>query len=199
MHKSQLRELQYITPISNCVSILQHGILCHRQAEKLEHGSVAMPEIQERRCNKAVPGGRRKIHDYVNLYFCARNPMLYLRRPQHRDLCVLAVDLAVLDLPDVVLTDQNASSDYARFYPSPQGLAALDYDMIFAEYWTDNQDGFAYFRKKAAKCAEVLVPDVVPPRYIIGAYVSCDESREAVSRTCGNRLRVTVEAHLFFL
>src|SRR5438046_4685693 len=37
--------------------------------------SVAMPEIQERRENKRVPGGRM-LHEYANMYFDAHNPML---------------------------------------------------------------------------------------------------------------------------
>jgi hypothetical protein len=48
-----------------------------------------MPEIQRRRAGRVVPGGR-SLHEYVNLYICARNPMLYLRRAMHAKLCVLS-------------------------------------------------------------------------------------------------------------
>jgi hypothetical protein len=67
--------LHYITPIANVPSILQRGILCHNQVKSLAHQSVAMPQIQQRRTKKSVPGGRH-LHDYANLYFDARNPML---------------------------------------------------------------------------------------------------------------------------
>lgn len=50
-----------------------------------------------------VPGGR-PLHEYVNLYFCARNPMLFRIKDLHLELCVLQIDTNVLDLPGVVIT-----------------------------------------------------------------------------------------------
>src|SRR5205823_1165758 len=61
-----------LSPIANVPSILEHGILSHRLADRVEHESVAMPEIQMRRRTKQVPGGR-PLHDYVNLYFNVQN------------------------------------------------------------------------------------------------------------------------------
>ena len=55
------------------------------------------------------------LHEYANLYLCARNPMLYKRRESHGTLCVLRVSTDVLDLPGVVLTGGNAASDYTAF------------------------------------------------------------------------------------
>ena len=62
------------------------------------------------------------MHEYVNLYFHARNPMLYLRQDKHADLSVLRVSPLVLDLAEAVITSQNAASTYVRFYPSPHEL-----------------------------------------------------------------------------
>jgi len=130
-----------------------------------------MNEIQDRRARVTVPGGR-KLHDYVNLYVCARNPMLYKRQGQFKELCVLKIRPNVLDLPGVVISDRNASSEYAIFRSAPNGLGIVNREWTFAEYWTDS-DQILEWKKKAAKCAEVLVPDEVQPKYIIGAYVSC--------------------------
>jgi hypothetical protein len=188
-----LHELHYITPICNTPSILQHGILSNARASRLRHQSVAMPEIQDRRAGVMVPGGRR-LHDYANLYICPRNPMLYLRR--HEAICVLSVIPDVLDLPGVVISDSNASSAYVRFAAAPAGLQIVDRDRTFAEYWTDNHP-IEEWRKKAAKCAEVLVPDVVEPRFLRGAYVSSDETKAALE-AMKTGLAVTVDRHLFF-
>jgi hypothetical protein len=147
---------------------------------RVAHESVAMKEVQERRRVKAVPGGR-PIHDYANLYFCARNPMLFKRRDEHESLCVLRISPAVLDLPDVVVTDQNAASDYARFARAPEGLEIVDRALVFAAYWKHPEDPIADWRHASAKCAEVLVPDCVEPSYITGAYVSCGEAQAAVA------------------
>jgi ssDNA thymidine ADP-ribosyltransferase, DarT len=102
----------------------------------------------------------------------------------------------VLDLDGVIVTDANASSDYTRFAPAPRGLAFVNYALTFAEWWTD-PDPIQYFRRKSAKCAEVLVPRCVPPSFLIGAYVSCDEVLMQFNRL-GVRLAAEIDRHLFF-
>lgn len=174
---------------------MAHGILSHRRAAAIAHKSVAMKEIQDRRAKVTVPGGR-PLHEYANLYICARNPMMYMRRHQHLTLCVLSINPAVLDLPGVVITDGNASSDYIAFRPAPDGLKIVDKDMTFADDWTDS-DKIQYLRNKTAKCAEVLVPDVVPPNYIGGAYVSCEDARQKLN-TLGLGLATKINAKMFF-
>ncbi len=169
MKRSELADLHYITPIENVPSIRRRGILCKRAAKTLRPVSVAMEEIQEIRANKAVPGGR-SLHDYANLYFCARNPMMYKRSARHAGLCVLRVSTAVLDLPEVVIADGNAASKYTAFWPSPEGLAKVDRALVFAEDWTDPNQ-IVGWQKKVAKCAEVLILERVSPDLIIG--VTC--------------------------
>jgi hypothetical protein len=195
MERHELAELHYITPIANVPSILRLGILSHSRSKTVQHESVAMHEIQDRRARVAVPGAR-KLHDYVNLYICARNPMMYKRQAQHRDLCVLRIKPDIIDLGGVVITDRNASSDYAKFEAAPGGLRIVDREMTFAEYWTD-ADQIVEWKKKAAKRAEVLVPERVGPDYIVGAYVSC---QEALNRLVSLNvdISVSIDSHLFF-
>ncbi len=195
MNREDLPELHYITAISNVPSILRGGILSHRGAARLPHHSVAMTEIQERRRAKGVPGGR-PLHEYVNLYVCARNPMLFKRKDQHLSLCVLRISTAILDLPEVVIADGNAASKYTGFWPSPSGLAKLDRDLVFAEYWTD-PDPIQQWKKASAKCAEVLVPDRVEPTYILGAFVSGAEAEQRLEEVAPG-LAARIDAHLFF-
>ena len=78
------------------------------------HVSVALSEIQGRRDIKRVQGGL-KLHQYANLYFSARNPMLFRRKNEAADLCVLRIDKHVLTHPEVVLSNQNAASVSVRF------------------------------------------------------------------------------------
>lgn len=196
MNRADLSELHYITPIANLTSILKHGILSNRRAAKLHHESVAKPEVQDIRAKVKVPGGRA-LHEYANLYICARNPMLYKRQDVHKSLCVLRVNTSVLDLAGVIITDQNAASDYRRFMAAPAGLSSIDEGMVFAEYWTHPDDQIAEWRHKSVKCAEVLVPDSVDPTYILGAYVSNAGSSEALAQQAPS-LQVTINAHLFF-
>ncbi len=84
----RIKELQCIMPLDNIPSVLEHGILSYERAAKLKHHSVAMPEVQDLRDKKQVPRGL-KLHQYANLYFHARNPMLYKRK--NEDICVLRI------------------------------------------------------------------------------------------------------------
>ncbi|MFZ5625125.1 MAG: DUF4433 domain-containing protein [Gemmatimonadota bacterium] len=195
MRREELTELHYIAHMSNVASILGQGILSNRRASQVEHTSVAMQAVQDRRANVVVPGGR-KLHDYANLYVCARNPMLYKRQHQHLDLCVLQVSTDVLDLPGVVVTDANAASDYVRFAAAPAGLSIVDREATFAEYWTD-PNPIVQWQKKSAKCAEVLVPDRIDPGFIMGAYVSCQTAMNSLNGL-GTGIAVSINAHMFF-
>ena len=57
MNRGDVTELHYITAIANVPSMLQHGILSHNRAQQVPHNSVAMPEVQDRRRDKQIPGG----------------------------------------------------------------------------------------------------------------------------------------------
>jgi hypothetical protein len=195
VERSQLVELHYITPITNLGLILEHGILSHVHAAAHQHISVAEGGIQDRRANKVVPSGR-PLHDYVNLYFHARNPMMAKRQERHAELCVLRVSPDVLDIPGAIVTSQNASSDYALFRPAPDGLVIVNYELVFARDWRD-PDQIAYWVKKSIKCAEVLIPDRVGPEFIQGVYCSDDQGRGSVQAVCD--LIVTVDPDLFFV
>jgi ssDNA thymidine ADP-ribosyltransferase, DarT len=196
MRREELDELHYITPIANVPSILQLGILSNRRSRRLNPPSIAKPEVQELRAKVRVPGGR-PLHDYANLYICARNPMMYLRAPLHEETCVLRVSTAVLDLPHVVITDQNAASPYRRFMPSPNGLAAIDRAMVFADDWRHPGNPPAYFRHRSVKCAEVLVPDVVPREYVLSAYASGPTAQNALAQDAPH-LPAVINGHIFF-
>jgi hypothetical protein len=193
MERDQPSELHFIALIENLPSILERGIISHVLAAEVPHESVAAPEIQDIRADKIVPGGR-PLHGYANLYFHARNPMMAKRQERHAELCVVRVSTDVLDLPGVVITSQNASSTYAAFRPSPDGLAIVDYELVFARDWR-YPDQIAYWRKKSIKCAEVLVPDRIPPEYFAGVYCPGATGRDAVQATCD--LAVTLDPDLF--
>jgi hypothetical protein len=196
LERSELTELYYIAPISNVPSMCQLGILSHRRASELTHESIAMKEIQNRRATAVVPGGR-PLHEYANLYICARNPMLFKRHRQREELCVLRISNDVLDLPGVVVTSGNASSDWVRFAAAPEGLRIVDQALVFAEHWTD-KNHIVYYRKKSAKCAEVLIPDRVEPRFLKGVFVSSESSLTQL-RHLGIDLPAEINRHMFFL
>lgn len=195
MRRDDLAELHYITPIANLASIMRHGLLSHRRAERHRHQTVALAEVQEKRAAKRVPQGR-PLHEYVNLYFCARDPMLCKRLNQRHEICVLSISPDVLDIDGVVVTDVNAASPRARFGAGAAGLEIVDRSLTYAEYWTD-PDIVEQWRRSRAKCAEVLVPDRVVPAYIRRAYVCRADVADAVGNAAAD-MPAQVNCPLFF-
>lgn len=196
MDRCDIKELHYIAPIANVPSIMKDGILSNSLARKVAHHSVAMPEIQERRKNKRIPRARM-LHDYAPLYFDAHNPMLSKLREQNDAICILTVDVSVLDLPEVIVTDCNASCDIVRFSPVDEGLKIIDRNRVFAQYWTHPQDPFDTARHKSEKCAEVLVPERVPPSFLRGACVANGIALAAFNYL-GISLPVEINSSIFF-
>jgi hypothetical protein len=195
----ELEELHYITPLANSRSIIERGIFSCQKAGRIPHESVAMDEIQERRKKVVVPGGK-PLHQYVNLYFDARNPMMYKRKDLHHELSVIRLSKNVLNLPKVVIADRNASSDYVLFTPAPDGLRTISKSLVYAKYW-HHDDPIEKFRHASIKCAEVLVPDMVPTDFILGAYVSCEESKIKlydIIKEIEPDFLITVDQDLFF-
>jgi hypothetical protein len=201
--REELTELHYITPIVNLPTIMRYGIQSHRRVEVgrkkglLLPVSISMQDVQDLRAKIRVPG-HRPLHEYANLYICARNPMLYKRKDQHRDLCVLRISTGVLDIEGAIISDRNAAARVPRFSPSPAGLAHVGRVEVFAEDWRHPGKPLEYARHKAVKCAEVLIPDKIPPVYITGAYVSSKQSQKLVVGIAPD-LNTVLDPHLFFV
>lgn len=191
----RVTELHCIMPIANIQSVMAHGILSYEQAAKLTHTSVAMQPVQDRRDQKQIPSGL-KLHQYANLYFHARNPMLFKRRPEVAGLCVLRVSVDVLRVPGTVITDCNAASNYVRFL-APAQWRFINFDDVYAPSWTHPNDPPRYYQHRSRKCAEVLVPHKVHAKYVEGAYVA-DASIGRALTAAGFQLRPTVDPVFFF-
>jgi hypothetical protein len=198
--REHLTELHSIQPLTNVRSILDNGVLSHERAARVHHESVAMEEIQARRARVTVPGTGLKLHSYANLYINGRNKMMFkLVRGSvgHEKLCILRISARVLDLDGVIVADRNASTDLVRFAPSPGGLANITKELVFAEYWT-HDDPLKQQLHGAIVCAEVLVPDVVQPEFLEGAYVSSDAAATELRNLVGDDLAITRKPYLFF-
>ena len=200
----ELEELHYITPIENMKSIVTRGLLSHEKMDKFSHKSVALDEVQKKRKKVVVPGCR-PLHQYVNLYFHARNPMLFQIKCRHSDmhkeLCIVRISKDILNIPGVVITDRNASSDYVRFAPAPDGLKIIDKELVFARYW-NHADPIDKDRHTSIKCAEVLVLEKISIDFLLGAYVSGEESKQNlydIIKNINPDFEITVNADLFFI
>jgi ssDNA thymidine ADP-ribosyltransferase, DarT len=196
MERERVAELHFITHYENLESILNYGILSHLRAGRAPHRSVASRQVQKIRRSTRLPNGRM-LHTYANLYFDARNPMMFrLLWDGVNGLIVIRVSADILDVPGTILADGNAASGGTRFYESPAGLANLDEELVFAESWNDS-DEWQKRIKKRIRCAEVLVPHLVPKGYIKGCYTRTRQIRDRCLSLSGDVL-VEINRKLYF-
>lgn len=187
--------LYNIQAIANIPSIMQKGLLSNEKAHKINHISIAMNEVQARRELIRIPNGM-KLHQYANLYFDPWNPMLSRKRSENEEICILKFDRIILDLEGVILSDRNASSDYAAFYSVKAGLENIDFNLVYARYWTDD-DYYVQCRKKSIKCAEILVPYSIPFDYVVCAAVVNEDAARKLEAVHFNR-QIMIEPRVFF-
>ncbi len=187
----QPTELYYICHIDNLESILEKGICSRKDAEKLDHEDIHDREVLARR-NKQLPNSKN-VSECVNLYFHARNAMLYRLtcNIDRKKLVVLQVSSSVLDQEDVCFSDRNVAAFNARFFSGTTELKNIDASVFKKEYWTDSDD------TKQKMMAEVLVPDRILPDKIIGIYSSI--KNDALADIVGDKqVPISVEPYMFF-
>lgn len=179
--RKRFREFYYITHIKNIPSILTKGILSHERIkkEKVKYVPIYDEEIVSRRQHRTAPDGRN-LWSFANLFFNARNPMLYrvTREKPVEELAVLGIDKVVSDQEDVFLTTGNAASDQTEILGENEAKKALK-EIIkeTSRDWWGIADG-----TKRTMMAECLVPDFVPPQRIKSIYVANDTAQEKVKK-----------------
>lgn len=191
-HRTGLYNIQAIENIS---SIMHRGLLSNEKASRIIHKSIAMKEIQARRETVLIPNGM-PLHWYANLYFDPKNPMLCKRKNENNNICILKFDRSVLDIEGVIVSDRNASSGYASFYPPEIGLREIDFQLVFASDWRD-ENKYAYYRKKSIKCAEVLIPYSIPYKFVVCAAVCSEKAKIELTKLGFDRM-IYVKPDFFF-
>lgn len=173
------RELYYITHVDNVPSIMKKGIYSHERIEKegLEYTTIYDKGIISRRQKIEAPNGR-SLWAFANLFFNARNPMLYRVNCERsvRDIAILGINKDILNCPDVLVTTGNAACAESEIVPVSKKVVskiAKGTDRV----WWHQFDG-----SKRKIMAECLVPDLVHPQYIKSIYVATYDSRDKVIR-----------------
>jgi len=162
-------ELYYITHINNIPSILNKGILSHEriEKEKVQNTPIYDPKIISKRQEIVTPDGR-SLWSFANLYFNARNPMLYRVKSEKSvdKIAVLGIDLGILKRGDIYVTTGNAASQQSEIKsPSSKLVSQIVKETNY--WWWDDLDG-----SKTRMMSECLVPGEVSPDYIKSIYVA---------------------------
>lgn len=196
----KLRGLYYITHIDNIPSILDRGILCHRQVEeeKIKFTPIYDPDIVSNRKNIKVPDGR-SLWDFANLYFQPRNAMLYrvafFSEVKIEDIVVIGLKVSILDRKDILITTGNAASPFTNILSKEEAQKYIKSirKKVDKEWWAV-EDG-----SKRELMAECLVPNKVSPDYISEIYVPTYESFKRLRPKIAANIPIIPQPELFFL
>jgi O-acetyl-ADP-ribose deacetylase (regulator of RNase III) len=195
---ASIRELYYITHVDNLQSILERGILSHERVikENVKYTPIYDEQIVLGRRDKKAPDGR-SLWSFANLYFKARNAMLYrvIIEKSAKDIVVLGIRRDVLNRSDIFVTTGNAASAYSEILPVSQlkRIEKIVKRILKMDYWT-MEDG-----TKRETMAECLVPDSVSPEYIQTIYVADRETMNKVKEKLQwFKVEVVCEPSIFF-
>ena len=201
IRKIGIEGLYYITHINNIESILNNGILSHRQMEQegMPFTPIYDAEIVSNRKNRSVDTGR-VLWDFANLYFQPRNAMLYrvLREKNNvNEIAILFVSPDIIDRDDIYISSGNAASLSSELLPGDQGRRMLNKirNQIDNEWWNDN-DG-----SKRKMMAECLVPGKIDKKYIRSIYVGSEKIQSRLTaqmKAISSKIQVLVNYEMFF-
>ena len=170
------RELYYITHVDNLPSILKNGVLSHEimETEKIKHKKIYDNEIVVNR-SKIVAPNKKDLWSFANLYFQARNPMLYrvIFEQGANNIAILGINKSILNKDDIYVTNGNAASSYSEIREITQLSRTYSEikESLDKEYWSKIDNSFRKIM------AEILVPNMVPPEYITDIYVPNHEEK----------------------
>jgi len=184
-----------LMPIENIPSVISHGILCFEKASLQDHTSVALEGVQDRRALVHIPNGL-ELHQYANLYMDYHNPMLYRRQDEAMHICVLAIDISVLEINGCIMTDGNAAAELTKFFSPEDGIQNIPFDIVFERDW-NKEDYYEKLHHKRQKCAEILIPNFIPYDYVKGAYVLNEDVKKSMVQL-GFDKKIVVEPSVFY-
>lgn len=204
--KKDIQELYYITDIENVPSILDKGILSHNTVKDIPHVDISNKEIQGVRENKLVPlnttGNKLPLWSFVCLFAQPHNAMMYVSR--HKHICVIRLDKNILEQDDVIITDRNASCQNATFAKASDWVLTNEtarclYSRQSLPTMTNQITHHDY---KSIRQLEILCPQKVAQKYILGFFVKQKEHMEKVLKMVTNKLlslSVIINDNIFFL
>lgn len=162
--------IYHITHVNNLSSILNSGglIACNQlKQQQTNYTDIAHQTIQDRRSTIIVPcsvGG--SLHDYVPFYFAPRSPMLCAIYYQKGKIYQNEVIHLVSETEEIeafnlnfAFTDGHAIMAFSEFYDDLKDLSQIDWQIMRAKYWNDNNDDND---RKRRRQAEFLVHQCCP-------------------------------------
>lgn len=191
-----IKALYHMTAFDNLASLFEHGLLSKHDVDRCGFpcADISNADVQHRREHKCDTRYGRNLHDYASLYINPRNAMLYYVQSNKPTVCLLEVDLSVLDESSFVFTNANAACGQARFFSDLTDLKELNWPVIFSDRWS----GRGVFYKQQMQ-AEFLVHPKVLPKYIHAVICKTTSDCEVVKSFVPDCVDVRCDTTKFFM
>jgi len=188
LSKYNIDYLYHMTHINNLDNILKNGLKSNTEVKKhnLIKVDISDNDVNDRRV-RPEPIYKRKIHDYVPLYFNPRNPMLYKRLDLQDDIVILGINKKIFHKEKVIFTDGNAASNSTSFFNNINYLENINWSCIKNDYWNKYEDG------KRIKCAEVLVPNKIETQFIDKIFCNNPATKKIIETKLKEYKNITTE------
>lgn len=179
----EINNLYYICHIENIKSILGEGLFSHNKIQTLSHTVIYDKDIiNHRKDIKPNPEKNETLWDFANLYFNARNAMLYriICEKKLEYITIIQFNKSVLDYAKThnsYISIGNAAHSASYFSEVTKGLEYLkkQWSLWNKEYWNE-ADG-----SKRFMMSKLIVKYKIPADYINSIYV--------VSETIGDKVK----------
>ena len=163
--------IYHITHVNNLPGIIASGrLICDRTAQDLKLVNIGHNNIKERRLRKPVPvGPGGTVGDYVPFYFAPLSPMLYAifknkvagYTAGQQPVIYLCSSTEAVHAAKCrwVFTEGHAVMDFTDFFDDFKDLGRIDWPLMQAKYWFDNDSHPDRSRRRQA---EFLVHQFFP-------------------------------------
>ena len=195
--QKEINNLYYICHINNLASILKQGLLSHNAVQKIHPKTIYNKSIISHR-KSIKPNENQTLWDFANLYFNARNAMLYrvIHEQTIENIAIIQFKKSVLNHAkkhNSYISIGNASHSESKFTDITTGLKQLKkiWKYWHQQYWNE------FDSSKRLMMSELLIEKNIPAEYIDSIYVASEAIGKQVKKMT-NFDNIVTESDLFF-
>lgn len=197
--QKEINNLYYICHIENLQSIVEQGLLSHNEVQQIKPKIIYDKSIVRLRENIRPNKDKREVlWDFANLYFNARNAMLYrvIHEQGSDNIVIIQFKKSILDYAlkkKSYISIGNAAHKESSFENIETGLKQLKkkWNLWNKEYWNES-DG-----SKRLMMSELLIEKNISKEYIDSIYVKNEEINNKIKQLI-NFNNIITEPNLFF-
>ncbi|MCG3858081.1 DUF4433 domain-containing protein [Psychrobacter sp. Ps2] len=187
--------LFHMTHISNLNKILDQGLFAHSKITN--YVDISNYDVNLRRVRKEKYHNF-KLHDYVPLYFNARNAMLYQKQIEcPHQIVILEIDKKVINQDYTKFSKGNAARDDSKIETSKYKLINFPWSDIYSKTWSE--DNHINITKKSLMMSECLIYNHITAENIRRIHCENIETYSKLKSTLtGIKQEIVISPDLFF-